>query len=125
MRREAVFARDGYRCVYCGGVYPVELLSVDHVQPRVRGGDRSGGNLVTACEGCNVAKGHRRLSEYLRDVPAARENFNRHARHVWARLLRDLDQEIGGLADGPGQRTERVPQGHAAIRRLYTPANDS
>ena len=34
-----------------------ELLTVDHVQPRMRGGDRSGGNLVTACGGCNARKG--------------------------------------------------------------------
>ena len=49
MRREGIFARDDYRCVYCGQQFEPDLLSVDHVQPRVRGGDRSGGNLVTAC----------------------------------------------------------------------------
>lgn len=94
MHREEIFARDGYRCVYCGEIYPVESLSVDHVQPRLRGGDRSGGNLVTACGGCNVAKGHRRLADYLRDVPAARDNFYRYAAHVWPRHLRALRDEI-------------------------------
>ena len=94
MRREELFARDEFRCVYCGGIFPAEELTVDHVQARVRGGDRSAGNLVTACAGCNVLKGHRRLSEFLADSDRARENFFRYARHVWERHLRAVKQEI-------------------------------
>ena len=95
LKREEVFARDGGRCVYCGELFPNEELTVDHVQARVRGGDRSGGNLVTACGPCNTLKGHRRLSEFLRAEPAARANFFRLARHVWGRHLRVLREELG------------------------------
>ena len=85
---------------------------MDHVQPRVRGGDHSAGNLVTACQGCNAAKGHRRLAEFLAAEPAARENFFRYARHVWPRLLRELSPRAAaelpiGLrapSAGPGDR---------------------
>ena len=94
MKRELVFARDEFRCVYCGESFPPEELTVDHVQARVRGGDRSGGNLVTACTGCNVLKGHRRLSEFLAESLAARANFFRYARHVWPRHLRSVEEEI-------------------------------
>ena len=94
MRREDVFARDACRCVYCGEVVPAEALTVDHVQPRVRGGDRSGGNLVTACEACNVIKGHRRLANFLAENEAARHNFFLLARHVWKRHLRAVEAEI-------------------------------
>jgi 5-methylcytosine-specific restriction endonuclease McrA len=80
--------------VYCGERFAPELLTVDHVEPRVRGGDRSDGNLVTACGACNTLKGHRRLSEYLRDERAARENFFRYAVHVWPRLIRVLREEL-------------------------------
>lgn len=95
-----MFARDGYRCVYCGQQFEPALLTVDHVQPRVRGGDRSGGNLVTACGGCNTLKGHRRLAEFLLENAAARASFREHARHVWPRHLRALEEEMarGGLA---------------------------
>ena len=95
MRREQVFERDEYRCVYCGEVFPAEELTVDHVQARVRGGDRSGGNLVTACSGCNTAKGHRRVGEFLRDNAGARSNFYRYALHVWPRLLRGIEEAVG------------------------------
>ena len=94
MKRDEVFARDGYRCVYCGEVFPVDALSVDHVQARVRGGDRSGGNLVTACEGCNVLKGHRRLADFLLEFPVARRNFFAYAGHVWPRHLRAVEEEL-------------------------------
>jgi 5-methylcytosine-specific restriction endonuclease McrA len=95
MKREQIFERDGYRCVYCGDVFPADQLTVDHVQARVRGGDRSGGNLVTACSGCNTAKGHRRVGEFLRDNASARANFFRYAVHIWPRLLRAVRDAIG------------------------------
>lgn len=94
MKRTRIFERDDYRCVYCGERFPAEELSVDHVQARVRGGDHSDGNLVTACKGCNTLKGHRRLVEFLRENAAAREHFFAHAKHVWPRLLRDLHREV-------------------------------
>ena len=90
MKRPRIFERDDYRCVYCGEQFPAEELTLDHVQPRVRGGDRSDGNLVTACSACNTLKGHRRLVDFLRDEPSARANFFRYALHVWPRLLREL-----------------------------------
>ena len=94
MKRQRIFERDAYRCVYCGQQFPSEELTVDHVEPRVRGGDRSDGNLVTACRACNTLKGHRRLSDFLRAEEVARENFFRYARHVWPRILRVLREEL-------------------------------
>ena len=94
MKRNRIFERDDFRCMYCGEQFPADELTVDHVQPRVRGGDRSEGNLVTACKACNTLKGHRRLSEFLRDDHTARENFMRYAVHVWPRILRILREEI-------------------------------
>lgn len=99
MKRADVFARDGHRCAYCGLVYPAEMLTLDHVQPRVRAGDRTAGNLVTACSGCNLLKGHLSLAEFLAENPVALENFFRHATHVWPRHLRAVEDELrrGGL----------------------------
>ena len=72
---------------------------MDHVQPRVRGGGRSAGNLVTACQGCNVRKGHRRLAEFLAEEAEARRNFFTYARHVWRRHLRAVEEELARLGD--------------------------
>ena len=94
MKRLRIFDRDAYRCVYCGQQFPPEELTIDHVEARVRGGDRSDGNLVTACRGCNTLKGHRRLSDFLLEEEVARENFFRLAIHVWPRILRVLREEV-------------------------------
>jgi len=95
LRREQIFARDEYRCVYCGERFEPDLLTLDHVQPRTRGGDRSGGNLVTACGGCNARKGAMRLAEFLHADEAARGHFFQLAApHVWPRILRTLAEEL-------------------------------
>ncbi len=111
MRREQIFERDQYRCVYCGEVFPAEELTVDHVQARMRGGDRSGGNLVTACSACNTTKGHRRAGQFLTENETARENFFRYALHVWPRLLRDIRATVGGRAAGGVRATRRSTRG--------------
>jgi hypothetical protein len=88
-----VFARDGWRCRYCGVrvVLPIArsfLVKVfpdvvgwgnkdkdrhaafyalsavaDHVVPHTAGGDNSLDNLVTTCQGCNYGKSDRLLEE--------------------------------------------------------------
>ena len=55
--RFAVFARDGWRCVYCGKSAADSILHVDHRISVVNGGDDSLENLATACEECNLGKG--------------------------------------------------------------------
>jgi 5-methylcytosine-specific restriction endonuclease McrA len=59
LTRRAVFARDGGRCVYCGG----PANSVDHVVPRSRGGRHVWENVVAACRKCNHIKGDRHINE--------------------------------------------------------------
>ena len=88
--------------MYCGERFEPELLTVDHVQPRMRGGDRSGGNLVTACGACNARKGGLRLAEFLRADEIARVNFFRLAVHVWPRILRTLEEELAKRGVGWG-----------------------
>jgi 5-methylcytosine-specific restriction endonuclease McrA len=107
MTRQEVFARDGHRCVFCGQVLPPEELTVDHLQARSRGGDRSGGNLVTACRACNGRKGRRQLAEFLASEPGTHRNFRRYATHAWKRHLRALEEEIRARATSPAHRTRR------------------
>jgi 5-methylcytosine-specific restriction endonuclease McrA len=98
--REEIFARDGYRCVYCGTVQPAEALSVDHVHPRVKGGDRSPGNLVTACIPCNSRKGARTIARFLADEPEALAHFEALAVHAWPRHRRTLRELVDAELTG-------------------------
>ena len=65
--RRALFARDGWRCVYCGS--STARLTLDHVVPRSRGGDSVWENVVTACSPCNLRKGDRTLEEMRISLP--------------------------------------------------------
>jgi 5-methylcytosine-specific restriction endonuclease McrA len=55
-----LFARDRYRCQYCGRgqseLKPREALTRDHVIPISRGGTNEWTNVVTACSSCNLRK---------------------------------------------------------------------
>jgi 5-methylcytosine-specific restriction endonuclease McrA len=57
--RRAVFARDDYRCQYCGA----RADSIDHVLPRSRGGSHVWENLAAACRPCNMKKRDRTPDE--------------------------------------------------------------
>ncbi|MEP6492580.1 MAG: HNH endonuclease [bacterium] len=102
MKRSGIFERDEFRCVYCGEQFPADELTLDHVQPRVRGGDRSEGNLVTACKACNTLKGQARLSVFLHEHAHYQANFFVYAKRVWPRHLRVVAEEIAALQNGGG-----------------------
>ena len=90
-RRDRIFKRDAYRCVYCSVVFAGEELTLDHVQPRVKGGDHSEGNLVTCCVTCNEAKAGEAAWSFLARHPDVRANFLANAVHVWPRILRAIE----------------------------------
>jgi hypothetical protein len=99
--QRTIFARDGWRCRYCGArILPLEVRSVlsslypaeapwpssdrgkhaaflvlngciDHVKPFSRGGDNDPANLVAACWPCNFAKSNYSLAEL--DIADPRE----------------------------------------------------
>ncbi|MGH7475133.1 MAG: HNH endonuclease [Longimicrobiales bacterium] len=87
-RRERIFERDRFCCVYCGRNLPAADLTLDHVEPRMRGGDHSAGNLVTCCIDCNAAKAGQAAWVFLARRPELRANFLELATAVWPRLRR-------------------------------------
>lgn len=57
--RHNVFARDRYKCAYCGKRKPSDELDLDHVIPRSRDGSNEWTNIVTSCRPCNLKKADR------------------------------------------------------------------
>lgn len=54
--RQAVYERDGHRCLDCG---TDQNLSLDHIHPYSLGGEDTLENLQTLCRSCNSRKGVR------------------------------------------------------------------
>ncbi|MEM7228202.1 MAG: HNH endonuclease [Planctomycetota bacterium] len=59
LNRRNLYGRDGSRCQYCGKKFATKELTLDHVVPRVQGGQHTWENLVCACVRCNSKKGGR------------------------------------------------------------------
>src|SRR2546423_6749353 len=57
-----LFARDNYRCQFCGRSQQElrhrECLTRDHLVPLSRGGTNGWNNVLTACSSCNTRKGN-------------------------------------------------------------------
>src|SRR5262245_14276237 len=61
--RVNIYARDGYRCQYCGRKCTIDELTYDHVIPRSKGGRTTWENIVSACYLCNRRKANRTPAE--------------------------------------------------------------
>lgn len=90
--RARILDRYARRCVYCGGSFPAEELTLDHVEPLRIGGDQSEGNLVTSCRSCNREKGGEPAWRYLARNPEKRATFLTLATGVWPRLRRAIEE---------------------------------
>lgn len=80
--QQKIFARDGFKCLYCGKEMGEVLLTIDHFTPLELGGSDRSDNLVAACRRCNKDKGSMppkefclyrgydvyRISEYVRSL---------------------------------------------------------
>ena len=52
--RDMAFERDGYRCSYCGD--EAGPFEIDHIIPRIKGGENTLENVTVACRRCNRSK---------------------------------------------------------------------
>jgi 5-methylcytosine-specific restriction endonuclease McrA len=102
--RANVFARDGYRCQYCGSPKQGRELSYDHVVPRHRGGRTTWDNIVASCLPCNHRKGSRtpeqagmrllRAPIAPKSLPLAPPRFDaRDLPRVWSEWVRGFYRE--------------------------------
>ncbi len=88
LSRKNILLRDRNTCQYCGCVLTSGELTLDHVQPRSRGGLSTWENLVACCHSCNRRKGNQLLHE-LTDMRLMREPrpFSLHtSRHIMRML---------------------------------------
>ncbi|MFH1754331.1 MAG: HNH endonuclease [Candidatus Latescibacterota bacterium] len=61
--RDNIYARDRFKCQYCGKRFTPQTLTYDHILPRSRGGKTEWSNIVTCCTVCNRRKGGRTPEE--------------------------------------------------------------
>jgi 5-methylcytosine-specific restriction endonuclease McrA len=113
-KRAAIYLRDGFACVYCGGTpravrAPYENanalapgLQIDHVRPRSQGGTNGAHNLATVCDACNRSKCDLTIDEWITKTVRGKRAAIRalHFRLAEA-LATPLDLHAGKAFVGP------------------------
>lgn len=117
--RFEILKRDEFRCVYCGATPKEQELQVDHVIPKVLGGQDTPENLATACEPCNSGKSSSSASEEMIaaidlavSARQAAQSRIADAVIVYAEELDAFEDEIQSIWEFhvPQYRRDRVPR---------------
>ena len=122
-----LFARDHYRCQYCGRhrseLRQREFLTRDHVLPVSRGGGNTWQNVVTACSHCNNRKASHLPEEigmHLAHVPREPN----YVELVWA-VRRVTDVQARYIAMFYGDDVLHALRHHAQAERHRAPRHES
>lgn len=84
--RQAIYARDGHRCVWCGDAG----AGLDHFIPRSHGGTHAPTNLLTCCGRCNSRRGNRTAAEWIETLWPTEETRTRVSWWVIQKLCAPL-----------------------------------
>ena len=109
-----LFARDHYRCQYCGRhqseLKPREALTRDHLIPISRGGTNEWTNVVAACSPCNARKGNRPAYVAAASPEQAEPLYERFADRLGAqRGVFGAHMDVELVNDGPVTLLLEVP----------------
>lgn len=89
LSRKNILLRDRNTCQYCGKILAAGELTLDHVNPRSRGGASTWENLVACCHNCNRKKGsmlpHEAGMKLMREPRAFNLHTSRHIMRLMGR----------------------------------------
>lgn len=105
--RFEVFKRDLFVCQYCGSTPPKAVLHLDHIVPVSKGGDNTEGNLVTACDSCNIGKS---------DIPlnASPESLNERRKKI-----QESEEQLEGYVNVMAAQKEREEKHTWMVARIF------
>lgn len=66
--QQKIFARDGFKCMYCQRIMGEVTLSVDHFLPLDLSGANDPSNYLSSCRKCNKRKGSMHPKEWCRKI---------------------------------------------------------
>lgn len=79
--RKSILLRDRLTCQYCMHPFAPKSLTLDHVNPRSRGGGNTWENLVASCYRCNNLKADRTPTEAGMILQRKPAQIGIHAKH--------------------------------------------
>lgn len=97
--RFEVLKRDKFSCQYCGISAPDAILHVDHIDPVANNGPNDIINLITSCEGCNLGKSHKLLSDDSAIKKAKTQLDELQERREQLAMMMEWQRGLRALAD--------------------------
>lgn len=94
-KRLAIYARDGFACIYCGANEGETMLTLDHVLPRELGGTHDGENLVTCCFSCNSSKQDVSMRAWFQALRDRDIDTTKLSSRIRKHLARPIDINLG------------------------------
>ena len=80
-RKKVLFNRDEWKCQYCHIELHWSSVTIDHVQPKSRGGGTTWRNCVASCKSCNKRKADKTPSEA--GMPLRKSPVEPSPLHFW------------------------------------------
>lgn len=87
--RFAIYARDGFKCVYCKSK---ERLTLDHYKA---GNNHTHTNLLTACISCNARRKNKTIRQWFAELRLCGLKTEAIRSRIWRRLSKPLDRVLG------------------------------
>ncbi len=94
--RFAHYARDDFKCTYCGAAHGVNgSLTLDHLTPNVHGGKNTSDNLVTCCSTCNSSRQDDTKRDWYKTLAMVGVDVKKVGRRVGRLTKKDLPRKRG------------------------------
>ena len=88
LSRKNILKRDGHICQYCNN--KSNVMTIDHIIPKHKGGKDSWDNLVAACVPCNTKKGNK----FLKDTVITQELIEKLVSGIDFSQATDQDSQV-------------------------------
>lgn len=85
--QQKIWARDGFKCYYCGRMMGEIQLSVDHFEPLEFGGLETQENLISACRKCNKKKGSISAAVWCKKIGISHEGALEYLKQANQKLV--------------------------------------
>src|SRR4051812_7730413 len=96
-KRKRIYARDGWRCVWCDcdlGPEQCGTPTLDHLIPREQGGTNEAQNLITCCGVCNSRRQNLSVFQFARKLWSQATS----TKDFWLHIVTVLDRIVRHIA---------------------------
>lgn len=93
-RRQAIYERDNFKCLYCDDLVEFKNRTIDHIKPQTSGGKHNSDNLGLCCRSCNSIKGRKTIRQFFKWLRFHGFDTNKIYKRIRRRTRRKLNKKF-------------------------------